>query len=335
MRVFVSARITPAWIDRLSQRCQVDHYDWAAAGRMLTADEITARLSGCAVLITESDDIPAAVIEASPELAAIIDCRGTPVNIDLTAADRRGIVVVNTPGRNADAVAELTVALMIMVARNLLQGAEAMKDGRWVIGGKRWAYTTFQGDEVGGSTVGLIGLGAIGRRVAQRLACFGVRLLAHDPFVPAEQAEAMGVELVLLDGLLRQSDFVSLHLPDNDATKGMLGRRELGLMRPTAYLINTARAAVVDETALIDALSEKRIAGAALDVFHREPLEAESPLLRLPNVVCIPHLGGASKHVTTHQSRMAVEGLFGLLDGEPINVVNPEQLDRALARLRG
>ncbi len=106
-------------------------------------------------------------------------------------------------------------------------------------------------------------------------------------------------------------------------------------MKPTAYLINTARAAVVDEPALIEVLSEKRIAGAGLDVFHREPLEAESPLLALPNVVCIPHLGGASKHVMAHQSRMAVEGLFGLLDGEPVNVVNPAQLARALPRLRG
>ncbi len=168
MKVLVSARITPQWIERLRQRCDVDHYDWAAAGRMLTPGEITARLAGCPVLINESDEIPAAVIDSSPDLAAIVDCRGTPVNIDLTAANRSGIVVVNTPGRNADGVAELTVALMIMVARNLLPGAEAMKDGRWVRGGKRWAYTSFQGDEVGGSTVGLIGLGAIGRKVAQR-----------------------------------------------------------------------------------------------------------------------------------------------------------------------
>jgi D-3-phosphoglycerate dehydrogenase len=333
MKVFASARITPRWLDVLNKHFDLDHYDWAAAGRFLSPEEMIARLQGCPVLIAESDEITAQIINSAPDLAVIVDCRGTPVNIDVEAATRRGIVVINTPGRNATAVAELTVAMTVMAARNVLPAREALYSGRWHQEGKRWCYVTFQGHELYGKVAGLVGLGAIARLVAARLAAFEMSVIAYDPFVCTEDAAAIGVELVELDDLLRRADFVSLHAPLNDGTRGMISAEKIALMKPTAYFINTARADLVDEAALVEALHTGRIAGAAVDVYREEPTPPDTPLLHAPNVVAIPHLGGATCEVMDHQARIAVEGLLSLLDGKPRNVVNPAVLDAALARL--
>jgi phosphoglycerate dehydrogenase-like enzyme len=327
MKAFVSARVTERWLDALRQRFEaVDHYDWFAAGRFLSPPEMIIRLQGCDVLITESDEITADIIDAALDLKIIVDCRGTPVNVDLEAATRRGIPVINAPGRNAEAVADMTVALMVMVGRNILPGVEAMREGRWYEGGMRWCYVTFQGNELAHKVVGLVGLGAIGELVAHRLSGFDVDLLAYDPYVAPEDMAALGIESVTLDDLLRRSDYVSLHAPLNDETRGMIGAREFSQMKPTAYFINTARASLTDEKALIDLLDNKCIAGAALDVFHKEPVPADYPLLHLPHVVATPHLGGATHDVIDHQSRIAVLGLLSLLDGDPKNIVNLDTL---------
>lgn len=333
--VFVSARVAPKWLEVLRERLNVvGHYNWAEeGGRFLPAGELIERLQGCQVLFTESDEITEHILAESPSLCLIAVCRGTVINVDLEAATRHGVAVLNTPARNAFAVADLTVALMVMTARNLIAGADALRAGKWYEGGKRWAYLQFQGDELPGKTVGLVGLGAIGRLVARRLSGFDMTLLGYDPYVSTVEAAAFGVDKVELDDLMRRSDFVSLHAPLNDATRGMLGAHELALMKPSAYLINTARAALVDEEALLETLRERRIAGAGIDVFHREPVPADYPLLHMPHVVAIPHLGGASRDVIAHQSRIAVDSILSFTTGEPKNVVNPEATEAALKRL--
>lgn len=333
MKIFASCNMPSQWVQRFSSEFEFDFHDWGANKALLPRDEFLARLAGCPVLITEFDDIDAAVMDANPDLAAIVDCRGTPVNIDIDAATQRGIAVMNTPGRNADAVADLTAALMVMIARGLLPAIRLMESGGWEQQGFKNFYLSHLGREVAGTTVGLIGVGAVGRKVAYRLRGFDVNLLGFDPYVKQADVDALGIQMMALDDLLQQSDFVSLHAPITPQTTGMIGAREFGLMKPTAYFVNTARAVLVDEQALINAVTNERIAGAALDVFHQEPLPTDYPLLGLPNVVAIPHLGGATVEVAAHHSRIAYDSIQGLLRGEPINVVNQPAFDRAHERL--
>lgn len=332
MKAFVSCRLGPKWLDKLQEKFDVDYYNWIEKG-LLPAEDFQKRMQEADIVITESDEISAEMIDASPNVKMIISCRGTVVNVDLEAATRNGIVVINTPGRNAFAVADLTVAMMVMVARNLIPGSEALRRGDWHANGRRWAYVTYQGCDLKGKTVGLLGLGHIGRLTAERLVGFGVKLIGYDPYLDPKVAEELGVELVSLDEAFKQSDFLSLHVPLMEKTKGMITRRELKLMKPTSYFINTSRAAVVVEEDLIECLQEKWIAGAALDVYHEEPLPADYPLLHMEHVICTPHLGGASRDVSEHQAQIAIEGLWSYLDGQPVNVVNPDVLKQDLRAL--
>lgn len=334
MKIFISARVTPEKMELISNRFEeVDFHDWAKYG-MLPSNEFAKRMQDCDILYTETDTITNDMLTGSPNLFAIIDSRGTVTNIDIQEATRNGIVIINAPGRNAEGVADLTVALIIIVARNLFPANQDLKADLWKKGGMRSMYLKYQGWDMKNKTVGLVGLGHIGRIVAKRLKGFDVKLIGYDPFISAGMAEKMGVELVEWERIFQDSDFLSLHIPLNEETKGMIGEKEFSLMKPEAYFINTARAAVVDEDALIKALTEKKIAGAGLDVFHTEPLSADYPLLQLPQVVCIPHLGGASKDVISHQSRISIDGLFGFLDGSPCNVVNPDALETAQEKLK-
>jgi phosphoglycerate dehydrogenase-like enzyme len=232
-------------------------------------------------------------------------------------------------------VGDLTVMVMIMAARNAWRAMTALRDGTWLELGLMPGYLSFQGHELPGKTVGLIGLGATGVATARRLAGFDVRLVSYDPYVSAATAADVGVELMELDALLKTADFVSLHAPLTPATTGMIGPRELALLKPSAYLINCARAGLVDGAALLEVLRERRIAGAVLDVFAREPLPLDDPLLELPNVVLLPHLGGATYEVMDHQARIAWDCLGAFLDGQLINVVNPAAVTAAHARLAG
>ncbi|MDR1308757.1 MAG: hydroxyacid dehydrogenase [Deltaproteobacteria bacterium] len=221
-------------------------------------------------------------------------------NIDLPAAGRLGIKVVNTPGLNANAVAELTVALMIVLARNLWPAMESIKAGRWEKRG-------LSGHEIAGKTVGLLGIGAVGRLVAAKAGALGLRVLAHDPILAPEAIGAAGAEPVGFDDLFRRSDFVSLHLPKTRETANIVGPRALSLMRPGAFIVNCARGGLVDEEALLAALGEGRLAGAATDVFAKEPPDP-SPLMALPNFVAVPHLGAS-----TEEAQLAVAEKVALL----------------------
>jgi D-3-phosphoglycerate dehydrogenase len=254
--------------------------DPALRARMLDAD----------LIVVHFCPVGKAIIGAAPALEMIGTCRTGTSNIDTTAAAAKGIAVVNARGRLADAVADFTVGLMICEVRNIARGHEALRQGRW----RRDYHNLGRIPDLPGYTVGLIGLGAIGQGVARRLAGFGMKVVAADPYVSEAVLAELNVERLELDDLMRRCDFVSVHVDVRPETRNLVDRRRIGLMKPTAYFINTARAEVVDEPALIEALQQDRIAGAALDVFQQEPPQADHPLLKLDNVTLTPHMSGGS-----------------------------------------
>jgi D-3-phosphoglycerate dehydrogenase / 2-oxoglutarate reductase len=247
------------------------------------------------------------VLAACPELR-LISIWGTGTdNVDLAACRARQVGVANTPGVNAHAVAEHAMALMLSIARGIPALDAAVRAGQW----PRRLLTQLEG-----RTLGLIGLGAIGRRVAELARPFGLRLLASTWGPDDGRAAAAGARHVPLDTLLRESDFVSLHLRLDAETKDLMGHAELALMKRSAFLINTARAGLVDREALVDALRHGRIAGAALDVFHQEPVAPDDPLLAFPNVVLTPHDAGMTEEVIDLGLRRAVENVAKFLSNE-------------------
>lgn len=254
------------------------------------------------------------VLAACPALR-LVSIWGTGTdNVDLAACRARGVAVTNTPGVNAHAVAEHTVALVLAVTRRIPAMDRDTRAGQWPRG------LLVQLED---RTVGLIGLGAIGGRVAALLRPFGVRLLAATYGPDGGRAARAGARHVPVETLLRESDVVSLHLRLSADTEGYLGRERLALMKPTAFLVNTARGGLVDRAALLDALRQGRIAGAALDVFHEEPIPAGDPLLALPNVVLTPHNGGMTREVIDAGLLRAVENIEQFLAGTPRDVVVP------------
>jgi phosphoglycerate dehydrogenase-like enzyme len=250
----------------------------------------------------------AAVLDGCPRLR-IISIWGTGTNhIDLDAARERGVTVRSTPGVNAHAVAEHTVALMLAIARRIPEMDRAVKAGQWPRGSLI---------QLEGKTLGIIGLGAIGSRVATLASAFGMNVLASTLGDDAGRSASVGARHVSLETLLRESDFVSLHLRLSEKTTSYIDRARLALMKPTAFLINTARGGLVDRDALLETLRESRVAGAGLDVFHDEPSRANDPLLQLPNVVLTPHNAGSTPEVIDRGLRQAVENVrsFFALNG--------------------
>jgi phosphoglycerate dehydrogenase-like enzyme len=266
--------------------------------------------------IRERTRLTSSVLEALPSLEMISQTGGNTPHLDLEAATRRGIVVCTSPG-SGESTAELTFALMLAVMRRLPQEHQAMRAGRWQTG---------QGVGLYGKTLGIIGLGRIGSRVAHMAQAFGMRVLATGFTLTAERAMAHGVRMAALEDLLARSDVVSIHLRLSERSDKLIGRQELRLMKPTAYLINTARGPIVDEAALIEALRHRRIAGAGLDVFAQEPIEPSNPLLQLDNVVCTPHIGFVTQETYEHMLGGAVENIVNYLEGNPTNVRNPQVL---------
>jgi phosphoglycerate dehydrogenase-like enzyme len=254
-----------------------------------------------------------AEVLAACDRLRLISVWGTGTDhIDLDACRARGVTVTNTPGVNAHAVAEHTMALMLAVARHIPPMDAGVRAGQW----PRGVLVQLEG-----KTLGIVGLGAIGRRVAALAAPFGMRLLASTYGDDAGRAAALGARHVPIETLLRESDVVSLHLRLSDETTRYLSRERLALMKPSAFLINTARAGLVDRDALVDALRNGRLAGAGLDVFHEEPIRADDPLLKLANVVLTPHNAGTTREVIDVGLRRAVENVEGYLRAAPANVV--------------
>ena len=333
MKTFISSRISDYWLEELKKKLDIDFYDWSQYG-LLDPKDFLERAKDSQVIITESDMISDDTLRAAKDLFVIADFRGTVININIDLATELGIVIMNTPGRNADAVADLTIAFMIMAARKVIPAMDALHEGLWAKNGRYWMYTNHQGYDLPGKVVGLIGLGAIGRLVANRLQGFKARVIGYDPFVSKEKAAQFGVELVSQEEVFSQSDFVSLHIPLNEETRDMYGKKELELMKPNAYLINTSRAAVFVENELIEFLQQGKIAGAALDVYHSEPLDTDYPLFNIPNVICTPHIGGATLDVVAHQCEIGVTSLLRFLNGEnPSNIINPLSIEKSRQKM--
>ncbi len=243
------------------------------------------------ILIVHFCPVSSELINAAGQLKIIGTLRTGLSNIDTQAAERNGIVVINLPGRLAEAVSDFTIGLIFSLIRGIVQSNQALRQGRWTKEFERNENFI----EISGKTVGIIGFGEIGKKVAHKLTNFDVRLLSYDPFVSREVMESMGVRKVELSELLSLSDIVTIHTSLTDSAKGLIGKDEISLMKPKGYLINTARAEVVEKNALYDALKRGAIAGAALDVFWEEPINIDDPFFRLENLVVTPHISGTLK----------------------------------------
>jgi phosphoglycerate dehydrogenase-like enzyme len=276
-----------------------------------TPGELTQLLDGAVGAIASTDPFDAGVLRASPALRVIARVGVGTDSIDLRAATERGVVVTVTPGANETTVAEHTLALMLALVRRVGEQDAAVRRGEWNRTGPHLPGS------LAGSTVGLVGHGHIGRLVAERVRVFGARVLASDPAVAGT---------LPLAELLAAADIVSVHVPRTPATAGLIGAAELGAMRPGALLVNTARGGIVDEDALLAALRDGRLGGAALDVFAHEP-PAGSPLLELPNVIASAHVAGLSERSIAEMTRRATASVLDVLAGRrPADVANPDVL---------
>lgn len=261
--------------------------------------------------------ITEAILQQAPHLRVVSNMAVGVDNIDVKACTRRNIPVGNTPGVLTESTADLTMALLLSAARNIQQASLDAREGRW----KTWSPGGWLGVELNGSTLGIIGMGKIGKAVARRALGFGMRILFTDPDV---KSDGIGTQLSL-EELLRSSDFVSLHAPLTDETRGMINHNRLSLMKPTAILVNAARGPLVDTDALTDALSNHLIAAAALDVTDPEPLLPNHPLYALPNCLIVPHIGSATQHTRRKMAELACENLLAGLRGQRLPYcVNPE-----------
>ena len=278
-------------------------------------DEIAAFIGDAPVFVTHLAPISRPMLERLPDLKFIAVSRGGPVNVDMEAARDHDVLVVNTPGRNASAVAEFTIGAILAETRLIRSGHESMRTGDWR-GDLYRADRT--GRELGEMTVGIVGYGAIGGRVVKLLKAFGCKLLVADPYVQlSAQDRNDGVEHVALNELLARADVVTMHARVTSETTGFIGRDALARMKTGAYFINTARGPLVDYDALHDALASGQLGGAMLDTFAVEPAPPDWPLLRLPNVTLTPHIAGASVRTVTIAAEQAAEEVRRYLAGEP------------------
>ena len=292
------------------------------------AADVARAAVGHEVLLVHGAPVSAEVLDAGP-VRLVCCARGGPVNVDVAAATGRGIPVANTPGKNAAAVAELTIAFALLLIRAVPRASRSLAErgsaAESVFGGGE-----FFGREAASVTLGLVGLGRVGHQVAVRARALGFPLLAHDPLLP--DAAAGGVDMVPLDALLERSDLVSLHARATPHNRHMFSHDQFARMRPGACFINTARESLVDEPALQAALDQGRLGGAALDVLERPPPGTRHPLLATPNVLATPHIGGATTETLARGAQRAVAALSSLLDGQvPNDVINPRVLNAGKA----
>lgn len=308
---------------KLQQLADVVYDPWIsevdqAPLRIYSPEQLAERIDseGADIVVVESDSVRGPVL--ARRLRAIAATRGDPNNVDIAGATAAGIPVLNTPARNADAVAELTLALLLAVTRQLVTADADVRSGNMFRDGSI-PYQRFRGWEIAGRTAGLVGLGAVGRALRWRLTGLGVRVVAHDPYHDEADHD--------LDELLAESDIVSLHAPVTEDTAGMIGAAQFAAMRDGVVFLNTARAQLHDTDALVDALRSDKVAAAGLDHFVGEWLPTDHPLAGMPNVVLTPHIGGATWNTEARQAQMVADDLEALLSGNtPAHILNPEVL---------
>ncbi len=305
MRVLVTEQFSPQGIELLRRDHQVD-----VRTELARSDELAAEIAPYdALIIRSATQVSASVLDAAVNLKVVARAGIGLDNVDVEAATRRGVMVVNAPQSNVISAAEQTLALLLAQARNVPQAHADLVAGAW-------ERAKWEGVELAGKTIGLIGLGRVGSLVAQRAAAFGMRTIAFDPYVSGERAKEIGVETMpTLEALLVQSDFVSIHLPRTDDTERLIGAKEIAMMKPGARLVNTARGGIVDEDALAKALETGHLGGAALDVFEAEPT-TDSPLFRMTNVVVTPHLGASTREAQDKAGTTVAEMVRLALKGE-------------------
>ncbi len=313
-RVLLTRRVPASVCRRLEEACEVDLHDGEAA---IPREELIRRVADKdALLCLLTDKVDRPVIEAGRQLRVIANIAVGYDNVDVAAAAERGIVVTNTPDVLTEATAELTWALILAVTRRIAEGDRAVRSGRW----KGWALDYMLGMQLRGKQLGVVGLGRIGTAVASRAPAFGMSVAAAslpgDPAVPVSSQLAPPAARLPLDELLRTSDVITLHVPLTPDTRHLIDRARLARMKRSAYLVNTSRGPVVDEEALGWALGEHLIAGAALDVYEREPAVPPA-LLALENVVLAPHLGSATTETRTAMADLAVRNVLAVLAGLP------------------
>ena len=302
--VLVAEELSPAGIAQLKAASfDVRYTDGADRAALLPA-----LAEADAVIVRSATMIDAEALAHGPRLQVVARAGVGLDNVDVDAATKAGVMVVNAPTSNIVSAAEHAVALLLSVARNVPQAAASLKAGQW----KRSAYT---GIELEGKVAGILGLGRIGVLVAERLAAFGMKIIAYDPYVAPARAAQLGVRLVSLDELLAEADAISVHLPRNAETIGLISDRELRLVKPEVRIINAARGGIVDETALVTALTEGRVAGAGLDVYATEPC-TDSPLFQLSSVVATPHLGASTVEAQEKAGVQVARSVRLALDGE-------------------
>jgi D-3-phosphoglycerate dehydrogenase len=293
-------------------------YEWdlLEQGKKISQEELTDRIRGAdAIVVGMEETISNSVLQAAEKLKIITKHGAGVDNIDIPAATKRGIPVVSAAGANSDAVADLTIGLFLALARTIPLADRSVKQGKW---------PRLVGVQMNEKVLGIIGLGKIGKKVAKRATGFDMKVLIYDIFQDEAFAKQWGFTYVPLAELLKQADFISIHIPLNASTRHLIGARELQLMKKNALLVNVSRGSIVDEDALCQALKEGRIRGAALDVFAKEPL-GESPLLKLDNFISTPHMAGYTQEALIETGMVCVRAIADVLEGRrPQNIINPE-----------
>ena len=264
-----------------------------------------------ALIIRSSTNMTADIIEAADKLKVIGRAGVGLDNVDLKAATKKGIVAMNTPGGNTTSTAEHTMSLILALSRNIPQACASLKSGKW-------ERSKFEGVELHGKILGIIGLGRIGSTVARMGKAFGMKIITCDPFLSMEVASNIGVEMVEMEELVKTSDYVTIHIPKSNETRNIISHKEFSMMKRTARVINCARGGIIDEAALIEALQNKTIAGAALDVYEKEPLDSDSPLLKIDNCVVTPHLGASTSEAQVNVAIEIAESIRNALLGKGI-----------------
>lgn len=320
-KILVTRHVYPEAIIFLSEHGEIEYNDSSVG---LPADRLLEAVADKQAIVSQlTDPIDSRVIHGAPELDVIANVAVGFDNVDVAAATERGIVVTNTPGVLTETTADFAFALLMAAARRITEAERFLRAGHW----DQWEIDLFSGHDIHHHTLGILGLGRIGRSVARRARGFEMRVIYHDAVRASEEEEReLGIEFVDKETLFRESDFVSIHVPLNDQTRHCVGGAELSLMKPNAILVNTSRGPVVDEKALTEALAQRRIAGAGLDVFEDEP-SVTRELLALENVVLAPHIASASVKTRTRMCMMAAENAVAVLNKQrPPNPVNPEVL---------